>query len=172
MGVVSTDIISKCVLLKAFSLNNKLPEFHKLLSDNLLMLFITESWYSGSVINGMLDCSHSYSIYHKAFPHKQCGGEVIGMVATNIQSHSIPLPSKFYYIEIVAFCVITTGGNFRFIVVYRPPEFNKLGRDYTCLLIKIMCLLIKLIHEVTAMLESNPYVFVYAIDFSKAFDTV
>jgi len=32
--------------------------------------------------------------------------------------------------------------------------------------------LIKLIHEVTAVLESNPYVIVYAIDFSKAFDTV
>ena len=32
--------------------------------------------------------------------------------------------------------------------------------------------LIKLIHEVTAMLELNPYVIVYAIDFSKAFDTV
>jgi len=32
--------------------------------------------------------------------------------------------------------------------------------------------LIKLIYEVTAMLESNPYVIVYVIDFSKAFDTV
>ena len=32
--------------------------------------------------------------------------------------------------------------------------------------------LIKLIHEVTAMRELNPYVIVYAIDFSKAFDTV
>jgi hypothetical protein len=32
--------------------------------------------------------------------------------------------------------------------------------------------LIKLIHEVTAMLETNPYVIVYAIDFSKAFDSV
>jgi hypothetical protein len=35
---------------------------------------------------------------------------------------------------------------------------------------------IKLVHEVTAMLELNPYVTVYAIDFSKdfskAFDTV
>jgi len=32
--------------------------------------------------------------------------------------------------------------------------------------------LIKLIHEITAMLESDPYVIVYAINFSKAFDTV
>jgi len=32
--------------------------------------------------------------------------------------------------------------------------------------------LTKLIHQVTAMLESNPYVIVYAINFSKAFDTV
>jgi hypothetical protein len=32
--------------------------------------------------------------------------------------------------------------------------------------------LIKLIHEITAMLENNSYVIVYAIDFSKAFDTI
>jgi len=32
--------------------------------------------------------------------------------------------------------------------------------------------LIKLIHEVTAMLESNPYVIVCGIDFSKVFTTV
>jgi len=32
--------------------------------------------------------------------------------------------------------------------------------------------LMKLIHEVTAMLECNPYVIFYTIDFSKAFDTV
>jgi len=132
MGVLTTDIISKCVLLNARSLNNKLPEFHKLLSDNLSMLFITESWLFESVTNGMLDCS--YTIYRKDRPHKQRGGGVIGMVPTNIQSHSIPLPSKFDSIEIVVFCVITTGGNFRFIVVYRRPEFNKLGTDYMCLL--------------------------------------
>jgi len=134
MGVLSTDIISKCVLINARSHNNKLPEFHKLLSDNLSMLFITESWLSESVPNGMLDCSHSVTIYRKDRPHQQRGGGLIGMVPTNIQSHSIPLPSEFDSIEIVAFCVITTGGNFRFIVVYRRPEFNKLGRDYMCLL--------------------------------------
>ena len=32
--------------------------------------------------------------------------------------------------------------------------------------------LIKLFHDVTTLLETNPYVIVYAIDFSKAFDTV
>ena len=32
--------------------------------------------------------------------------------------------------------------------------------------------LIKLFHDVTTLLETNPYVIVYAIDFSKVFDTV
>ena len=53
MGVVATGIISKIVLLNARSLNNKLPELHKRISENLSMLFIT---------NGMLDCSHSYVV--------------------------------------------------------------------------------------------------------------
>ena len=67
------------------------------------MLFITESWLSESVTNSMLDCSRSYTIYRKDRPHKQRGGGEIGMVPTNIQSHSIVLPSKFDSIEIVAF---------------------------------------------------------------------
>jgi len=104
MGVVFTDIISKCVLLNARSLNNKLPEFHKLLSDNLSLLFITESWLSPSVTNGMLDCSHSYTIYRKDCPHKQCGGGLMEMVARNIQSHSMSLPSKFDSIEKSLLC--------------------------------------------------------------------
>jgi len=73
MGVVSTDIISKCVLLNARILNNKLHAFHKLPSDYLSMLFITESWLSESVTNGMLDCSHSYTIDRKDCPNKQRG---------------------------------------------------------------------------------------------------
>jgi len=51
------------------------------------------------------------------------------LVSNRFQSHSIPLPAKFDAVEIVAFCLITASGNYRFIVVYRPPEFNKLGRD-------------------------------------------
>jgi len=51
-----------------------------------------ESWLSESVTNGMLDCFHSYNIYRKDLPHKQRGGGIIGMVVTNTQSHSIPLP--------------------------------------------------------------------------------
>jgi len=36
VAVVSMDIINKCVMLCARSINNKLPEFHKLLSDNFV----------------------------------------------------------------------------------------------------------------------------------------
>ena len=42
---------------------------------------------------------------------------------------------------------------------YRPTGFTSAA-------------LIKLIHEISTMQETNPYVIVYAIDFSKAFDTV
>jgi len=77
VGVVPMDITNKCVLLNFRSLNNRLPEFHKLLSDNLSMLFITESWLNESITNSMLDCSHCYTIYRKDRPHQQHGGRVI-----------------------------------------------------------------------------------------------
>jgi len=67
------------------------------------MLFISKSWLTESVTNSMLDCSHCYTIYRKHCPHQQCGGIVIGTEAKGSQLHSIPLPSKFVSIEIVAF---------------------------------------------------------------------
>jgi len=44
------------------------------------MLYITESWLSEYVTNGMLDCSHSHIIYRKDRPHKQRGGGLIGLI--------------------------------------------------------------------------------------------
>ena len=116
-------------MINARSLNNKLADFYQLLLENFSLIFITESWLKESVTNSMLDSTHGYSIYRKDRAYKQRGGGVIGLVSNRFQSHSIPLPAKFDAVEIVAFCLITASGNYRFIVVYRPPEFNKLGRD-------------------------------------------
>ena len=134
LGDSSSNILSRCLLLNARSLNKKLPEFHNLLRDDFSLIFITESWLSAAVTNAMLDSTGNYTIYRKDRPGKR-GGGVIGMVSNNYNSYTIPLPSKFDMLEIVVFCIVTKLGTFRYIVVYRPPDYNQAARDY----MKLLC---------------------------------
>jgi len=69
-GVVSSDIFSKCVLLNARSLNDKLPEFYKLLLDDYSLVFVTESWLSETVTNSILDSTNLYTVYRKDRPYR------------------------------------------------------------------------------------------------------
>ena len=140
-GDSSANILSKCLLLNARSLNQKLPEFHKLLRDDFSVLFITESWLSESVTNGMLDNTGLYNIYRKDRPYKR-GGGVIGLVTKDFNSYFIPLPSIYDSLELISFVVVTDLGTYRFIVVYRPPDYNQHARDHMLLLcecLKFLC---------------------------------
>ena len=52
---------------------------------------------------------------------------------SNWHDNEKPLISFIFWIWLswaCRFCVITAGGIFRSVVVHRPTEFNKLGRDY------------------------------------------
>jgi len=80
-----------------------------------------------------LDNTKSYVIYRKDRKYKRAGG-VIGLVSDKFSSHAIPIPAKYDLLELVAFCVVTPLGSFRFITVYRPPEFNQAGREYMAML--------------------------------------
>ena len=128
--------------MNARSLNKKLPELDKLLlSGELSLIFITESWLSKTVTDAMIDCTNSYTVYRKDRLHKK-GGGVIGIVTKRLNSYPIPLPSKFDAIEITAFCIVTALATFRFIVVYRPPDYNQEAKSYMSLLIdclKFLC---------------------------------
>jgi len=138
MGVVPPGVNynctnSNCILLNARSLNGKLPDFYHLLSQDFAMLFITESWLSADATNELLADNKLFSIYRKDRTIKR-GGGVIGLVSARFHSHPVPIPTKFDSVEIVAFSVVTALGSFRFIIVYRPPEYNQQGREYMVLL--------------------------------------
>jgi len=99
------------------------------LSDNLSMLFITESWFTESVANTMLDCSHCYTMYRlkSSSSTKWWWSDWQG-----VTEHSMtPLPSEFDPIGIVAFCVITAGG-----IVFVLSSFidHQSLTSYVCLL--------------------------------------
>jgi len=49
--------------------------------------------------------------------------------------YTVPIPEKFKTIDIIAVTILTDIGAVRYITVYRPPEFNKIRRDYMVLLV-------------------------------------
>jgi len=126
-------VTTKCVLINARSLQNKLPEFQHLIAQNYAAIFITESWLNEAVTTSLLDSTQSFNIYRKDRPHKR-GGGVIGMISKQFHSYNVPLPAKYDLLEVVCFCVLTALGTFRFITVYRPPEYNQEAREYMLLL--------------------------------------
>jgi len=98
---------------------------------------VTESWLDSSVTEGMIDTSGSYSL-HRNDRLTQQGGGVLCLVSKNWTSYTVPIPEKFKTLDIIAVTILTDIGSVRYITVYRPPEFNKLGLDYIVLLVECL----------------------------------
>ena len=60
------------------------------------------------------------------------------MVCKTCVSYQVPLPTKFSGLEILCFDVINHDSSTRYILAYRPPEFNSLGREYMSLLVECL----------------------------------
>jgi len=94
------------------------------------MAFITESWLDSSITDGCGDPSGSYLIYRHDRAHR-VGGGVLALVSNVLHSYRVIVPRQFQSVEVECFEVVTDTATYRFIVLYRPPEFNALGRGYT-----------------------------------------
>jgi len=81
----------------------------------------------------MIDSSHKHIVYRNDRSTRQ-GGGVLCLVSKDWSSFMVPIPDKFHNLDVIAVTVMTDTGNVRYITVYRPPELNKLGRDYMMLL--------------------------------------
>ena len=118
------------MLLNARSLKNKLTDLHAFLLSNVPdVVFITESWLDSSITDGVIDPSGLYSVYRHDRFHK-VGGGVLSLVTNRFNSYQVFIPPHFSFTETASFETVTSSGVFRLIVVYRPPEFNSIGRDY------------------------------------------
>ena len=121
------------ILLNARSLKNKLTELNSLLLDGYFVVSVTESWLNSSVTNTMIDTSHRHKICRNDRSTRM-GGGVLCLVSNDWPSFSVPLPDKFRNLDVIAVTIMTDTGNIPYITVYRPPELNKLGRDYMVIL--------------------------------------
>jgi len=143
------------VLLNARSLKNKLTDLHSFLRSNLHdLVFVTESWLDDSVTDGLIDPSGCYSVYRHDRRYK-VGGGVLALVAKRFHSYQVLVPRQFSLAEVECFEIVTSSDIFRFIVVYRPPEFNSIGRDYMRCLYDCLCYLSDTKHPVIIVGDFN-----------------
>lgn len=151
--------LTHCVLINARSLRNKLSDFHALLSVTQPgLVFVTESWLEESITDGMIDPNGSYAVYR----HDRAvrvGGGVLALVSKQYNSYRLLLPNQFLLVEVECFEIVTDFTTYRFIVVYRPPDFNATGRDYAKRLYDCLRYLCDTRHTVIIVGDLNlPYI--------------
>ena len=59
------------------------------------------------------------------------GGGVMAMVSKQMHFYQISIPKQFQLVEVECFEVVVDRSVYRFIGLYRPPEINAVGRDYS-----------------------------------------
>jgi len=116
--------------------------------------FITESWLDSSITDGLIDPSGSYVVYRHDRLHR-VGGGVMALVSVSVHSYQIKIPQQFSHIEAECFEIITHFGKCRFIVLYRPPEFNALGRQNMAQLYDCLCYLCDVDYTVVIVGDLN-----------------
>ena len=134
-STVGADILSHCLLLNARSLKNKLPDLHFTL-DSLkpACVFICETWLDSSVSDALIDPSGCYNVYRHDRAHR-VGGGVMVLICKTYMSYQVPIPRQFSGVEVECCDILGDGTTVRIILVYRPPEFNAVGREYMVQLI-------------------------------------
>jgi len=116
-------LTATCALFNARSLKNKLPDFHELIRRDYSMVFVTESWLRNSIVDGHIDNTSQFHIYRKDRSDR-LGGGILALVSKSYCSYEISVPAKFHVLEIIAHSIVLSARRYRFITVYRPPEFN------------------------------------------------
>ena len=117
-----------CALLNARSLNNKLPDFHHLLSScSYKMIFVTETWFSNDVTDAMVTSNCPYDIIRQDRTSK-LGGGVCALIDIKIPYSKLILTSDEELLlyqsccDLIGLDVLLSDVKYRFILLYRPPH--------------------------------------------------
>ena len=102
-------------------------ELHAVI-DNLKpdFVFITETWLNNDILDSMIIPSDRYAIVRTDRQNRR-GGGVCAII--NKQYNIIPIVTPIS-VEIVAFYVIFHSTKYRFIVCYRPPDYDSNANNY------------------------------------------
>jgi len=83
------------------------------------------------------------------------GGGVLALVSKQFNSYRLVLPNQFLLVEVECYELVTYFSTYRFIIAYRPPDFNAIGRDYAKRLHDCLRYLCHTHHTVTIVGDIN-----------------
>jgi len=117
----------------ARSIVNKIHELHFILySQNYYIIFITETWLTSEITDGLLDPEKKYLIIRK--DRQSRGGGVCVFISCNFCVLPIVFNESFYSVEIVGFDILFKSFKMRFLLFYRPPGNSSICCTYASLL--------------------------------------
>lgn len=98
------------------------------------IVLITESWLNASIPDCFLSFCGRYQVFRKDRINSQ-GGGVMALVDTNLSACNVVLPDKYSSLELLCFDVFMSSLTVRFIVCYRPPNYDSDASNYLSLLL-------------------------------------
>jgi len=113
--------LAKCYLFNAQSIVNILSESHHIIyANNCDCIFITGTWLSTHITDGLLDHRPSFTIIRRDRHLSRWGG-VCAFVRNSYSIISLIIPSKYDILEVTGFDLVNAQPSIRFILFYRPP---------------------------------------------------
>ena len=125
----------KCCVFNGQSIVNKLYELRFLLHTNSYdCVFITETWLTDDISNGLLDPHSEYTIIRTDRKSRKGGGVC---VLINKKHNVIPvqLANEYADLELLAIDFLSVLPKVRVFVVYRPPYYDLKAVLYTEIMI-------------------------------------
>ena len=132
---VMSSTALNCLVFNARSICANLCDFHHILdSSEFDIIFITETWLKTAVPDSIIDPSHRYNIVrHDRL--RSSGGGVCIVARKSLSITEITINDD---VEVSAVDVLVHRDKYRFIVVYRPPSHDAIGKMHVVTLIETL----------------------------------
>ena len=97
-------------------------------NTNCDCLFITETWLTSYIADGLIDPHNKYNIIRKDRPYGK-GGGVCAIVHKRIAVVPLDIPSKYDELEAIGFDLVDVTPVTRIVVIYRPPYYDTSAKN-------------------------------------------
>ena len=111
-------------MFNARSISNKLQELHDVMNSMVYdIIFITESWANKLIPDSLILAGFDYTLF-RVDRHDRPGGGLCILTRSYLKCVKINCDTEI--VETLCIDVINTGPfKYRFILCYRPPEFDQ-----------------------------------------------
>lgn len=122
------------------SVVNKINELEYIVGNNTFdIIALCETWLSDNVPNSLLCCNNQVEIIRK--DRKSRGGGICFLVSKVFKPvvDVVIMPDKFTELEMLSIDITDCDSKTRFILVYRPPSYDRVMNDLLADALQFLC---------------------------------